>query len=375
MPFRPMTPQEQEEARQRNATPPPAATPPGELPPEEDSSILGDIVKGAAVGVAKGVTEAGKTLRTLTPAPIRESVDALDRALHGQSGTDAVPVEQAADYWKNQTPKSLAGSFAAGMGQFLINFIPANKALKTAGVANALLRSFSAGALADFSAFDAQEERLSNLIEKVPALKNPVTAYLAADENDGEIEGKIKQVMEGVALGALTQTVIQGLRVLRGARAAKAVVEQGAKAPVEEAATTAAKPASTKPASTMIDLSTDIASARIKPKAVSNVSATDLLTNPGKNTRLAGTDIATPLRTIAEPGDATKVLHNMVKLSEPGVEAARRGKMTFGQIEEHPGEVAQDRGSVQCRRDGGHADAAAQRRIRTRGRRQEGGRR
>ena len=31
-----------------------------------------------------------------------------------------------------------------------------------------------------------------------PALKNPVTEYLAADGEDGEIEGRLKNVIEGL---------------------------------------------------------------------------------------------------------------------------------------------------------------------------------
>jgi hypothetical protein len=54
-----------------------------------------------------------------------------------------------------------------------------------------------------FIAFDAQEERLSNLINTFPALRNPVTDFLEADGDDGEIEGRFKNSLEGLGITGL----------------------------------------------------------------------------------------------------------------------------------------------------------------------------
>ena len=112
--------------------------------------------------------------------------------------------------------KTTAGSFVESTSQFLTGFIPIVGQLGKASKASKALSAFSksrpvvsnigkgavAGAGSDFLSFQAQEERLSNLIEQFPELNNPVTAYLAADDNDGEIEGRFKNVIEGLFIEA-----------------------------------------------------------------------------------------------------------------------------------------------------------------------------
>ena len=93
------------------------------------------------------------------------------------------------------------------------------KGLKKKGKLGETLKYTSSGAVADFTVFDAQEERLSNLINMNPALKNPVTEYLAADGEDGEIEGRLKNVIEGLfieaGMGAVVVPFIKSLKMLK----------------------------------------------------------------------------------------------------------------------------------------------------------------
>jgi hypothetical protein len=63
------------------------------------------------------------------------------------------------------------------------------------------------GAAADFVAFDAQEHRLSNLIQQFPELQNPVSEYLAASPDDTEALGRAKNAIEGLILGGVIGTV------------------------------------------------------------------------------------------------------------------------------------------------------------------------
>ena len=72
------------------------------------------------------------------------------------------------------------------------------KSTKLRGYGNAL----AAGVASDFLMFDAQEARLSNLLHQYPSLQNPVTEYLQATGDDGEIEGRFKNVLEGLFLEA-----------------------------------------------------------------------------------------------------------------------------------------------------------------------------
>lgn len=136
-------------------------------------------------------------------------------------------------------PDSTTGKLVEGMAQFLTGFAGAGKLAPLRGLAGmggaggVVARGAIQGAIADFAVFDPQEERLANLIESVPALQNPVTAYLAADEDDGEIEGRIKNVIEGAGVGIPVDAFLQGLRVMRSARTARKSLEDIEQMPAE----------------------------------------------------------------------------------------------------------------------------------------------
>ena len=57
------------------------------------------------------------------------------------------------------------------------------------------------GGFAEQLAFSPYEQRLSNLIDQYPSLKNPVTDYLKADNEDDEFTARQKMFMEGAILG------------------------------------------------------------------------------------------------------------------------------------------------------------------------------
>ena len=161
--------------------------------------------------------------------------------------------------------KTLAGGLTEGISQFMVGFIPGMHAVSWAGRGLGVASKFGkgrqagqvikagritkaveaakaagkpgkaraidwtaqfgkatvAGALADFTVFDAQEARLSNLLNQFPALKNPVTEFLAADPNDTEVEGRLKNLLEGGILGAAMEPFVMGLRALRASRQAR----------------------------------------------------------------------------------------------------------------------------------------------------------
>jgi len=61
----------------------------------------------------------------------------------------------------------------------------------------------TAGAVADLTVFDPNEGRLSDMLVEFdsPVLNNAVTQYLATDEDDTEMEGRLKNVLEGMLIG------------------------------------------------------------------------------------------------------------------------------------------------------------------------------
>lgn len=140
---------------------------------------------------------------------------------------------------------TLVGGFLESAVQFLIPFGATTKALSGIGflgrglataqgaaaaartarlglAGRSLARGAVAGAGADFIAFSGTEERLSNLLVQVPGLANPVTEYLAAGPDEGEAEGRLKNVLEGLGLGVLTDGLVQAFRSTRAYRRALA---------------------------------------------------------------------------------------------------------------------------------------------------------
>lgn len=131
-------------------------------------------------------------------------------------------------------PFSLAGKFSKGVGLLRSATGAASRAANLgamrAGLTAAggeLGRFAVAGAVADFLAFGGQEERLSNLLAKAPGLQQPVFEFLQADEDDPELVGRIKNVLEGLGMGFLFDTVFGAIRGVKAAR--KVANEEGAK--------------------------------------------------------------------------------------------------------------------------------------------------
>ena len=162
---------------------------------------------------------------------------------------------------------TIAGGLVEGVSQFLTGFIPAvgvaskvgkfaqlsskvgaktalkvakgNKNLKYSELRKlkgfkkkskkqSILEGVSAGATADFMVFDAQEQRLSNLLLMNESLRNPVTEYLAADGDDGEIEGRFKNVIEGLFLEAgIGGSVAAFIKTVKVIKARNAKLKEG----------------------------------------------------------------------------------------------------------------------------------------------------
>jgi len=171
--------------------------------------------------------------------------------------------------WENNPlgkSKSTVGGVVEGIADFATGFIPAvgilgkigkvgkvieagaegiraAEALGTATEAltttqkvlgNPVARGLLAGAAADFTVWDGHQERLSNLIQSVPELANPINEYLASDTSDSQIEGRLKAAIEGAGVGAATELLMHGLKGLWAY--GKTIREGGTEAAAEAAA-------------------------------------------------------------------------------------------------------------------------------------------
>lgn len=133
-----------------------------------------------------------------------------------------------------ERPETVTGRLIEGVTQFATGWGAGGAVLKGWQVATRggqIGKALAQGALADFSAFDGQEARLSNLLaEYAPEAMAPAFQWLAADEDDPELLGRFKNAVEGGVLGVATDFISGGLRALGAARQMKrAAREEAAK--------------------------------------------------------------------------------------------------------------------------------------------------
>ena len=180
------------------------------------SDIAGGLIEAprqAVAGFLDATAEAARMMESIIP-------------LGTISGAEPEYLEIEAD------PRTVTGAGVRAISQFVTGFIPALRGVKALGVTG-IAAPAAAGAIADATVFDPQEDRLSNLIQEVPALQNPVTEYLAAGPEDTDAEGRLKNAIEGLALGGAVDSVLQGIKLVKSRRALVEVAEAEGK-PVEQ---------------------------------------------------------------------------------------------------------------------------------------------
>ena len=146
---------------------------------------------------------------------VYEAADFADNKLN----LNKIPNDQDINYFGEMIPPSpsMTGKAVRAISQFAVPFTAAAKMLK---VGTSVGRGLAAGAAADFLAFKGKGPRLSNFVQEYPELANPVAAYLAADADDTEMEGRFKNVMEGAMLGGMVDAGIFAYKGIRGIKAA-----------------------------------------------------------------------------------------------------------------------------------------------------------
>ena len=130
-----------------------------------------------------------------------------------------------------QRPESISAGITEGATQFLSTFVPilsgtkflqaktlAMKTLSTGtNVAKKLAKGAPTGAIAgagaDFTAFNPYDERLADYAKNsgIVGLDNALTDYIASDPNDTELEGRYKQVLEGLIIGGMAEVTGKAL--------------------------------------------------------------------------------------------------------------------------------------------------------------------
>ena len=134
--------------------------------------------------------------------------------------------------------KSIIGGWVEGAAHFTAGFVPFGGFTGGAGLVAKLItggsklakvgRVATASGLAGFTVFEGHEARLSDLVERNPGLQNPITEFLASDEDDPELLGRLKNAIEQAGMGAATEGLVLGIKsIAAGRRAKSAVLERG----------------------------------------------------------------------------------------------------------------------------------------------------
>jgi hypothetical protein len=216
---------------------------------------LDAIVSGAVV--PKMPTDLGAPQEATGSSPVWDTADTLMAVPRGAVGAakgvwnfaDWATFDLLPDWHTNPlgSSKSIVGGFVEGIAQVgtgmlvgggvlgAVSKIPG--AVGTAaswlggaggGAAGVVRSGLSKGAIADFVAFEAHDARLSDLLVQAdnPLLNNVVTQYLASDMEDGELEGRLKNALEGgvtgVALDGVVSLLKGSVKASKNYRAAKA---------------------------------------------------------------------------------------------------------------------------------------------------------
>jgi hypothetical protein len=233
-------------------------------------------------------------------------------------------------------PKTVTGGLIKGVAQFLTGMKGANKLLDAANIgkmagAAGYTRTAVQGAIANFTAFDPHQQRLSNLIEQVPALKNPVTAYLSSQPDDNAAEGRFKNSLEGLGLGVAADGFFKSVKMLRN-------VAFGKNAAIQ--AQTVLETAPSIPQDAFRELGDDAAEAGSKlvqvkaPKTVEPVAGGE---PPAINPEdLAKTPAEKPevfinFARIDTADDVKRAMQEMAEANSAAITAKQRGVQTFEQ--------------------------------------------
>jgi len=212
-------------------------------PDEEDFNFwnkAGSLTLSAGQGVVNAVEEQGDFLD--------ENIVSLGGLEFGdQDGKftfkDLMPKYVSPKKWKEgaysqqrnlpvfHKPEGIGENLTEGAARFVTGFIGPSKILKGVGLGGNIiktgLRGLSAGAVADLTVFDPNEGRLSDMLVEFnsPVLNNAVTQYLATDEDDTEMEGRLKNVLEGMLIGGPLE-ILFGIKAFKKAKKTQDIAEK-----------------------------------------------------------------------------------------------------------------------------------------------------
>ena len=215
------------------------------LIPNPDQKDFNYWQKAGRLGLSagQGVVNAAEETLDFLDENIVMPYDTPDTLLGKVAFTDFIPRFVTPEKWKKPTfsqsrqlpifhqPEGLAENLTEGAARFITGFIGPNKFGKAIGIGGTIVkrgaRGMFAGGVADLTVFGGDEGRLSDMLVEFdsPVLNNAVTQYLATDEDDTEMEGRLKNVLEGMLIGGPFE-ILFGLKAFKKAKATKNFAEK-----------------------------------------------------------------------------------------------------------------------------------------------------
>ena len=215
------------------------------LIPNPDQKDFNFWQKAGRLGLSagQGVVNAAEETLDFLDENIVMPYDTPNTLLGKVAFTDFIPRFITPEKWNKPTlsqsrqlpifhqPEGLAENLTEGAARFTAGFFGPNKYFKGVGLAGTYLkgtsRHFLSGAIADLTVFGGDEGRLADMLVEYdsPVLNNAVTQYLATDEDDTEMEGRLKNVLEGMLI-VVPFEILFGIKAFKKARLAKTIKEK-----------------------------------------------------------------------------------------------------------------------------------------------------
>lgn len=183
---------------------------------EGDPGLL-DYLKDAALSIPSGVVEGWNNTLDLSWGATNFAREAWNKGL-GEASFRAPTKEERAQTFGYlpvpHEPETGAGKFTEAVSRFVTGFAAAGGALKAGQVlqgASSTARGAAQGFLADFTT--SNDSLLGDLFEAYPSLRTPGLELLAADPDDPLPVARLKTAVEGLGFGAVTDSLVHGLRL------------------------------------------------------------------------------------------------------------------------------------------------------------------
>lgn len=171
-----------------------------------------DILKGALSGVGKAVQNT-----------YNAGVELADLIENKIGKTNLIDASKDTTTWADDNlpaPETTAGKMTQGIAQFMTLFIPGSGIVKgvTGAAQIGMAGSMTAGFAADALAFKGNEGRITDALKDIPIVGDLAIPYLVTKKDDTELEGRLKNGVEGLGLGLLTEGLVKGLQFLKGSK-------------------------------------------------------------------------------------------------------------------------------------------------------------